>query len=223
MVMDREAWRAAVCGVTKSQAQLSNEFTNTSSFMDHHCQILSILSPKSRVKYLPPTLHGNPLQYSCLENLMDGGAWWAMLHRVTKRLDTFEATYQHSTSRAFDLIIFGLECCDSLSAGPGVSYSISFQSSTTSWSPKDLCDKHMILTSPCLKLFDGPHDLPSFVAQPQRSLLIHSSFIDFPSFLKTRPSPHILPTSSLRVHVFSSFALSILPAYYNFPISAISV
>ena len=28
--------------------------------------------------------HGNPLQYSCLENSMDRGAWWAMVHRVTK-------------------------------------------------------------------------------------------------------------------------------------------
>ena len=26
----------------------------------------------------------NPLQYSCLENPMDGGAWWATVHRVTK-------------------------------------------------------------------------------------------------------------------------------------------
>ena len=30
--------------------------------------------------------HGNPLQYSCLENVMDRGAWWAIqsigLHRV---------------------------------------------------------------------------------------------------------------------------------------------
>ena len=24
--------------------------------------------------------HGNPLQYSCLENLMDRGAWWAAVH-----------------------------------------------------------------------------------------------------------------------------------------------
>ena len=24
--------------------------------------------------------HGNPLQYSCLENLMDRRAWWAMVH-----------------------------------------------------------------------------------------------------------------------------------------------
>ena len=28
--------------------------------------------------------HGNPLQYSCLENLMDRGAWWAMVHGVAK-------------------------------------------------------------------------------------------------------------------------------------------
>ena len=28
--------------------------------------------------------HGNPLQYSCLENPMVRGAWWAMVHRVTK-------------------------------------------------------------------------------------------------------------------------------------------
>ena len=24
--------------------------------------------------------NGNPLQYSCLENPMDGGAWWATVH-----------------------------------------------------------------------------------------------------------------------------------------------
>ena len=26
--------------------------------------------------------HGKPLQYSCLENPMDRGAWWATVHRV---------------------------------------------------------------------------------------------------------------------------------------------
>ena len=30
--------------------------------------------------------HGNPLQYSCLENRMDGGAWWATVHGVEKSL-----------------------------------------------------------------------------------------------------------------------------------------
>ena len=28
--------------------------------------------------------HGNPLQYPCLENPMDRGAWRATVHRVTK-------------------------------------------------------------------------------------------------------------------------------------------
>ena len=28
--------------------------------------------------------HGNPLQYSCLENPMDRGAWWATVRGVTK-------------------------------------------------------------------------------------------------------------------------------------------
>ena len=28
--------------------------------------------------------HGNPLQYSCLENLTDGGSWWVTVHRVSR-------------------------------------------------------------------------------------------------------------------------------------------
>ena len=31
--------------------------------------------------------HGNPLQYSCLENPMDRGAWWAKVHGVAKSLE----------------------------------------------------------------------------------------------------------------------------------------
>ena len=31
----------------------------------------------------PGGRHGNPLQYSCLENPMDRGAWWATVHGVT--------------------------------------------------------------------------------------------------------------------------------------------
>jgi len=29
--------------------------------------------------------NGNPLQYSCLENPMDGGTWWATVHGVANR------------------------------------------------------------------------------------------------------------------------------------------
>ena len=31
--------------------------------------------------------NGNPLQYSCLGNPMDRGAWWAIVHGVTKESD----------------------------------------------------------------------------------------------------------------------------------------
>ena len=34
--------------------------------------------------------HGNPLQYSCLENSMDREAWQAIVHGVTKELDMTE-------------------------------------------------------------------------------------------------------------------------------------
>ena len=36
--------------------------------------------------------HGNPLQYSCLENPMDRGAWRATVHGVSKSQTTTEAT-----------------------------------------------------------------------------------------------------------------------------------
>ena len=40
--------------------------------------------------------NGTPLQYSCLENPMDGGAWWAAVHGVPKswaRLSDFNFTF----------------------------------------------------------------------------------------------------------------------------------
>ena len=36
----------------------------------------------------PKEGNGKPLQYSCLENPMDRGAWWATVHRVSKVLYT---------------------------------------------------------------------------------------------------------------------------------------
>ena len=42
--------------------------------------------------------NGTPLQYSCLENPMDGGAWWAAVHGVAKRrrwLSDFTFTFLH--------------------------------------------------------------------------------------------------------------------------------
>ena len=44
--------------------------------------------------------NGNPLQYSCLENPMDGGAWWATVHGVAKSqtpLSDFTFTHNAKT------------------------------------------------------------------------------------------------------------------------------
>ena len=43
--------------------------------------------------------NGNPVQYSCLENPTDRGAWWATAHGVT------ESQTQLSTSMMYDFII----------------------------------------------------------------------------------------------------------------------
>ena len=43
--------------------------------------------PESELGYLRVSFgegNGTPLQYSCLENLMDGGAWWAAVHKVAE-------------------------------------------------------------------------------------------------------------------------------------------
>ena len=45
--------------------------------------------------------NGTPLQYSCLENPMDGGAWWAAVHGVAKsltRLSDFTFTFHFHAS-----------------------------------------------------------------------------------------------------------------------------
>ena len=44
--------------------------------------------------------HGNPLQYSCLENPMDGGAWGAIVHGVAEsrtRLSSLTFTFAFNT------------------------------------------------------------------------------------------------------------------------------
>ena len=50
--------------------------------------------------------NGNPLQYSCLENPMDGGAWWATVHGVAKsrtQLSDFTFTFSKLKSQSMEL------------------------------------------------------------------------------------------------------------------------
>ena len=51
---------------------------------------------KRNIGYINREGNGTPLQYSCLENPMDGGAWWAAVHAVAKgrtKLSDFPFTF----------------------------------------------------------------------------------------------------------------------------------
>ena len=44
----------------------------------------------------PAEGNGNPLQYSCLENPVDEGAWWAAIHGITESDTTELLTHTHT-------------------------------------------------------------------------------------------------------------------------------
>ena len=115
--MDRGAWWATVHRVAKSWTRLS-DFTFTKLETENYqgfpggsegkasaCNAGDLGSIPGSGRS-PGEGNGNPLQCSCLENPMDGGAWWATVHRVSKswtRLSNFTHSLtqskQHCQSR----------------------------------------------------------------------------------------------------------------------------
>ena len=106
--MDRGAWQATVHGVAESRTRLSDfTFTFTLAEIFPVAQMAKkneknkITSLRYIFNYVIPQEvvgegNGSPLQYSCLENPMDGGAWQATVHGVAKsrtRLSDFTFTF----------------------------------------------------------------------------------------------------------------------------------
>ena len=83
--MDREAWRATVPGVTESD--MTKDFPGGSEGKESASNAGDLGSIPGLGRS-PGGGHGNPLQYSCLENPMDRGAWQATVHKGHKQLDT---------------------------------------------------------------------------------------------------------------------------------------
>ena len=109
LVMDREAWRAAVHGVAKSQTQLSDWTELNWTVPEYPTTTFAYVAYRFFEPRLPWWLNSKesacnagdsgsvtqsgrspgeenvyPLQYSCLENSMDRGAWLSTVHGVTK-------------------------------------------------------------------------------------------------------------------------------------------
>ena len=94
--MDRGAWRVTVHKVTKNWTQL--EWVSMHTSMNLRISFSMFLRRTIRILmgdgfesvdlfglyYHFGAGNGNPLQYSCLENSMDGGAWLAIVHGVAK-------------------------------------------------------------------------------------------------------------------------------------------
>ena len=132
LVMDREAWCAAVHGDTKSQTWLSNWTATIQGYIVQHrayCQYFIITwsiiyknfelpccilglpwcsdgkestcsaeDPGSIIGWgrSPGGGNGNPLQYSCLKNSMDRGAWRATVHGVSKSRTWLSEQHTHT-------------------------------------------------------------------------------------------------------------------------------
>ena len=92
---DREAWCAAVHGMAKSQIWPRNGtdrylyhwgFPGGNSGKEHDCQCRRHKRHGFNPWFgkIPWRGHGNPLQYSCLDNPINRGAWQATVHRVAE-------------------------------------------------------------------------------------------------------------------------------------------
>ena len=79
--MDRGAWWATAQGVAKILGFQGGVVIKESTCNAEDARDESLTPRSGRFSGVGS---GNPLQYSCLENFMDRGAWWAVVHRVSK-------------------------------------------------------------------------------------------------------------------------------------------
>ena len=95
--------------------------------------------------------HGNPLQYSCLENPMDRGVWWAIVHGVTKSWTQLKLRSRHTHH-------FSLSSLDPTASFLDTFHSTQFQSMKSCALITLMIRKTTILFPPNPSKFDYPDD-----------------------------------------------------------------
>ena len=85
-VIDREAWQASVHGIAESDMTewLSFTYYKKQMKIEHFLKFSALCYGIKGYILAGGEGDGNPLQYSCLENPVDWGAWWTAVHRVAQ-------------------------------------------------------------------------------------------------------------------------------------------
>ena len=86
--------------------------------------------------------NGKPLQYSCIENPMDRGAYWAIVHRVTKSRTRLKQLHMHACTHTHTHTHTKRTVCPEEQKGFSViSYSSSgpYHLQPVNWVPPSIC------------------------------------------------------------------------------------
>ena len=90
------------CGGCPFQGAVANIYSQGTWRGLYHLLVLSSMYCLQTVRMaIPGEGNGNPLQYACLENPTDRGAWWAIIHGATKSWTRLSDSQIHTSLSYF--------------------------------------------------------------------------------------------------------------------------
>ena len=95
-VKDREAWSAVVHGVDWQTEQHQNPVSTSGKNLPINAGGLRNVGSILGLGRSPGRRHSNRLQYFYLENPMNRGAWWAMVHSVAQSWTRLKGQHAHT-------------------------------------------------------------------------------------------------------------------------------